>query len=52
MVMKLMLLVDCYLGKEKLIKGVNYINLDITDKNDLQILSQISFEFIINLSGI
>ncbi len=37
--------------QEKLIRDVNYINLDITDKNKLLILSQISFEYIINLSG-
>ena len=37
--------------KEKLIKGVNYIELDITDKKDLQMLSKISFNYIVNLSG-
>ncbi len=38
-------------NQKKLIKGVNYINLDITGKKNLHILSKISFEFIINLSG-
>ena len=37
--------------KEKIIKGVKYIHLDISNKNNLQKLSQICFNYIVNLSG-
>ena len=37
--------------KRKIIKGVKYINWDISDKNNMGILSKINFNFIVNLSG-
>ena len=37
--------------KQKRIKGVKYFNLDISDNNDLKLLSKISFNYIVNLSG-
>ena len=37
--------------KKIIIKGVKYINLDISNKNDLKIISKISFNYIVNLSG-
>ena len=38
-------------SQKKIIKGVKYIQLDISNKNDLKILSKISFNYIVNLSG-
>ena len=37
--------------KRKIIKGVKYINCDISNKNNMGILSEINFNYIVNLSG-
>ena len=37
--------------QKEIIKGVKYIQLDISNKNDLKIISKISFNYIVNLSG-
>ena len=37
--------------KRKIIKGIKYINCDISNKNNMGILSEIKFNYIVNLSG-